>query len=129
VSRRDEVPPTIGLDVAAKWLGISYEGARRRARLGQLPGAFQIGARWRVSRRALLREIERLAGMTHTAPQAGSVSEAPRKAPAGPGVPAAALDGSDRRIRLTRSAPRFIAASEPIEGERSLVHKRARRET
>jgi hypothetical protein len=119
---RDEVPPTIGLDTAARWLGISYESARRRARAGALPGAFQIGARWRVSRRALLREIERLAGLGAHEPVV------PRDRPVAPGrarVPAAALDGSRGVSGLTRR-PTFIAASEPA-GERSLVHKRARK--
>jgi hypothetical protein len=115
---RDELAPTIGLDEAARWLGISYEGARRRARAGRLPGAFQIGARWRVSRRALLREIERLAGLGAHEPV---IAHERPGAPARARVPAAALDGS-RGVSGLTSGPRFIAASEP-----SLVHKRARK--
>jgi hypothetical protein len=116
---RDEVPPTIGLDEAARWLGLSYESARRRARAGRLPGAFQIGARWRVSRRALLREIERLAGLNAHEPVVAQVRPV---APVRPHVRPQALDGLERKSALTRAAPAFIAASEP-----SLVHKRARK--
>jgi hypothetical protein len=112
---RDELPPTIGLDVAAKWLGLSYESARRRAVAGRLPGAFQIGRVWRVSRRGLLREIERLAGLAAHEPVV------PHVRPVAPGrahVSPAALDGSQGVSDLT-SGVRFIAASEP-----SLVRRR-----
>jgi hypothetical protein len=127
---RDEVPPTIGLDTAARWLGISYESARRRAAAGRFPGAFQIGARWRVSRRALLREIERLAGL------GGSAHEpviphrrpgAPRNATGRAHVPAAPLDRSRGESALT--TPRLVVGDAPAPAiaasEPSLVHKRA----
>jgi hypothetical protein len=117
---RDEVPPTIGLDEAARWLGLSYESARTRAKAGRLPGAFQIGTRWRVSRRALLREIERLAGLNAHEPVVPHVRPV---APARAHVRPAALDGSRGVSALTKAGPgTFIAASEP-----SLVHKRARK--
>jgi hypothetical protein len=120
---REELPPTIGLDVAAKWLGISYESARRRARAGRLPGAFQIGQRWRVSRRGILREIERLAGLNAHEPVIRlQPAAAAADRPPGPMVPAAALKRSQGLSQVKKAAPAFIAASEP-----SLVHKRARK--
>jgi hypothetical protein len=122
---RDEVPPTIGLDEAARWLGLSYESARRRAVAGRFPGAFQIGRVWRVSRRAILREIERLAGLSSHEP---IVPHARPGAPARAHVRPAALDGSRGDSALTRG--RFIAASSPASiplDEPSLVHKRARK--
>jgi hypothetical protein len=120
---RDEVPPTIGLDEAARWLGLSYESARQRAKAGRLPGAFQIGTRWRVSRRGILREIERLAGLNAHEPvirpeRLGAGADRPP----GPMVPAAALKRSQGLSQVKKAAPAFIAASEP-----SLVHKRARK--
>jgi hypothetical protein len=112
---RHELPPTIGLDEAARWLGLSYESARQRAKAGRFPGAFQIGTRWRVSRRAILREIERLAGLgAHEPVVAPMRPNQPQPAR----VPAAPPDGSRGDSALT-SSPRFIAASEP-----SLVRRR-----
>jgi hypothetical protein len=121
VSAGDELAPTIGLDVAARWLGLSYESARRRAVAGRLPGAFQIGRVWRVSRRAILRDIERLAGLNaHEAVIPHTRHGAPRNPPGGAHVPAAALDGAQSLSQVKPGT--FIAASEP-----SLVHKRARK--
>jgi hypothetical protein len=125
----DEIAPTISLDTAARWLGLSYESARRRAVAGRFPGAFQIGRVWRVSRRAILREIERLAGLnTHEPVIPHTRHGAPRNPPARAHVPAAALKGSQRLSQVKRGT--FIAASEPAPlaaDEPSLVHKRGPR--
>lgn len=126
---RPELPPTIGLDEAARWLGISYESARRRARAGELPGAFQIGARWRVGRRALLREIDRLAGLTEL--RSSRARREPARAPvddadAHIAAPAARNGSHGRTAALVKSSsgPWRIAASSPIDEGPSLVHKR-----
>jgi hypothetical protein len=42
---------------AAAQLGISTSTAYRLAPLGQIPGAFKVGAQWRVSVPRFLREV------------------------------------------------------------------------
>ena len=42
---------------AAKQLGIGVSTAYRLAPLGQIPGAFRVGAQWRVSVPKFLREV------------------------------------------------------------------------
>ena len=50
----DDVKP---LSWAAQRLGIGDSTASRLAPLGQIPGAFKIGAQWRVSVPKFLREV------------------------------------------------------------------------
>ncbi len=42
---------------AAEQLGIAVSTAYRLAQAGEIPGAFRIGAQWRVSKPKFLREI------------------------------------------------------------------------
>ncbi len=42
---------------AADQLGIAVSTAYRLAQAGEIPGAFRIGAQWRVSKPKVLREV------------------------------------------------------------------------
>lgn len=41
------------LEEAAKHYGIGLRALRRLARLGEIPGAFKVGSRWRIKREKL----------------------------------------------------------------------------
>jgi excisionase family DNA binding protein len=50
--------PTMTIPEVAWALGVSVEHAYRRAKAGELPGAFKFGRRWVVSREAFNRFLE-----------------------------------------------------------------------
>lgn len=54
-ARSDKERPTLTIPEAAWALNVSVETAYRRAKIGDLPGAFRFGRRWVVSREAFNR--------------------------------------------------------------------------
>ena len=52
------LPPDVDLlSWAAEQLGIGLSTAYRLAPLGEIPGAFRVGAQWRVSKPKFLAEV------------------------------------------------------------------------
>lgn len=49
-ARQHDVRATLSISEAAWELGVCAETVYRRAKVGELPGAFKIGRTWRVSR-------------------------------------------------------------------------------
>ena len=86
----------VGLWWAADQLEISTDTAKRLARVGELPGAFQVGTRWRVSVPAFRAEVERRARANHPTAQQPPL-DAPR--------PVVRLDEGPSLVRRRRSAP------------------------
>lgn len=115
-------PIVVSLSWAADQLGVCVATARSLARRGELPGAFQVGNRWRVSSVVFRREIERLAeGGAERPPVAPVASPAPLAAVDRPSVPKAAPRGAQSH------RGRQIAAEAPvptITGEVPLVRRR-----
>jgi excisionase family DNA binding protein len=71
IRRRGGDPHVVSVPEAAELLGISKDLAYDLARRGVLPGAFQLGRRWRVS-------LVRLRGAVHgedTGPQQQTADE------------------------------------------------------
>jgi excisionase family DNA binding protein len=86
----------VGLSWAAEQLAVSTDTARRLARVGELPGAFQVGTQWRVSVPAFLAEVERRARANHPTAQQQPPLDAPR--------PVVRLDEGPSLVRRRRSA-------------------------
>ena len=53
-----QVPLIIDLPFASRLLGRSVESLKKRAQVGNLPGAFKDGGHWRVSKDLLRKYVE-----------------------------------------------------------------------
>ena len=113
----------VGLSWAAAELGVCVATARRLARRGELPGAFLLGDRWRVSPSAFRAGIEAKAAGTDR-PATGPRVTQPTLFPlARPSVPARAPRGSQGHTGRQIAAE---AARAPfsITGDAPLVRRR-----
>ena len=53
-----EIPIFFDLPYAARLLGVSVEGLKKRAQRGQLSGAFKIGKNWRICKNTFFKAIK-----------------------------------------------------------------------
>lgn len=62
---------------AADELGIGLSTAYRQAPLGQIPGAFKVGAQWRVSVPAFMRDVHGITTLDVTSVQETQLGRSP----------------------------------------------------